>query len=430
MRRILKNARVRKQCHILTMLKKQAKSKHVSLHTPGHKNAKFDITELSYSDNLSSPKGVLKQAQDDIAHLLGAKQSFILTDGSTCGVLSMLFAAQKLGAKCVLAREDSHKSLYNGCALLGLELLLLPTQTHQDIPLPFTVKALENNPDFAEKADVIFLTSPDYFGNVADLKGIRDYCDIHKKLLVIDGAHGGHLHFDKRDYAGAFADFWVDGAHKSLPALTQGAVVSARTENQASALALAVDTFRTTSPSYPIMASVEYAVKYPENKMLIAFIQEWQKHERIYQNTDWTKVCLLFGDNAVNAEKYLQSKGVFAEFCDGNVVCLYFSPAMSLRKAKWVQRVVNKAFALFPYQAKQTAECIPVPTVSQTTQVEWVYLAESENRVLASNIGLFPPCIPLKKQGERMDRQSIESMQKAGNVFGVQNGKIAVYKND
>lgn len=429
MRRVLKNASVRKQCHIVKMLETQAKCKHVSLHTPGHKHTKFDITELSYSDNLSSPKGVIKQAQDDVTHLLGSHQSFILTDGSTSGVLSMLFAAQKLGAKCVLAREDSHKSLYNACALLGLELLLLPAQTNADIPLPFTVDALKNNPDLTQKADVIFLTSPDYFGNVADLNAVRSYCDIHKKLLVIDGAHGGHLHFDKGIYAGAYADFWVDGVHKSLPALTQGAVVSARTEEQANALALAVDTFRTTSPSYPIMASVEYAVKYPENTALIAFVKTWQNHERVYKNSDWTKLCLLFGETAFDAERYLQSKGVFAEFCDGNVICLYLSPVMSLRRIKWLQRLVNKAFALFPYQAKQTIERIPAPIVSQKMQVEWIRLAESENRVLAANIGLFPPCIPLKKQGEIMDKQSIESMQKAGNVFGVQNGKIAVYEN-
>ena len=429
MRRILKNAQVRAKCHIITMLEKQAKDRHISLHTPGHKNAKFDITELCYSDNLSSPKGVIKRAQDDITKLLGSHQSFIVTDGSTCGILSMLFAAKTLGAKCVLAREDSHKSLYNGCALLGLELLLLSTQANKDIPLPFTITELENHPDFTQKADVIFLTSPDYFGNIADLKAIRDYCDIHKKLLVVDGAHGGHLHFDSELYAGAYADFWVDGVHKSLPAFTQGAAVSARTEEQANALTLAVDIFRTTSPSYPIMASVEYAVKYPENKTLIDFVNEWKKHERVYKNSDWTKLCLLFGDNAFEAEKYLRSKGVFAEFCDGNVICLYLSPATSLRNLKKVQRLVNKAFTRFPYNAKQTVERTPAPVVSQKTQVEWVDISNSENRILAANVGLFPPCIPLKKQGETMDRQSIERLQKSGNVFGVQNGKIAVYKN-
>ncbi len=428
MRRTLKNAKVRNACHILKMLEKQAKRKHISLHTPGHKNAKFDITELVYSDNLSAPCGILKRAQDDITAILGASKSFLLTDGSTCGVLSMLWAAKSLGAKCVLARQDSHKSLYNGCALLGLELLLLPTQTQDEIPLPLTVKALESAWDLTEKADALFLTSPDYYGNIADLQAVRLFCDKHNKLLLIDGAHGGHLHFNKAIYAGAFADFWVDGVHKSLPAFTQGAIVSARTKEQAVALQSAVDIFRTTSPSYPIMASVEYAVKYPENAALIDFVKAWQTHKRVYTNQDWTKVCLLFGENAFQAEKYFASKGVFIEFCDGNVVCLYLSPVMSLRTVKRVQRLVNQAFALFPYQAKKQTQRIPAPIVLQNTQVEWVDLAMSENRVLAANVGLFPPCIPLKKTGETMDRESITKLQNASNVFGIHNGKVAVYK--
>ena len=81
-----------------------------------------------------------------------------------------------------------------------------------------------------EGADALLLTSPDYYGNIADLSAIRAFCNQTGKLLLIDGAHGGHLHFHKDLYAGAYADMWVDGVHKSLPALTQGAVVSARTE--------------------------------------------------------------------------------------------------------------------------------------------------------------------------------------------------------
>jgi arginine/lysine/ornithine decarboxylase len=139
-------------------------------------------------------------------------------------------------------------------------------------------------------------------------------------------------------------------------------------------------------------------------------------------------VCLLFGERAFEAQAYLQSKGVFAEFCDGNVVCLYFSPAVTRRTFQRVKRLVEKAFDIYPYQAKKKSDRIPACLVSQEDQVEWVELTASENRVLAANVGLFPPCVPLKKQGETMDKESIQTMQKASNVFGVQNGKVAVYK--
>ena len=95
MKEFLTDKRVLETCHIYKMLSAAAKRKHVSFHTPGHKRGAWDITELSFSDNLSCPRGSIAEAQRDIARILGAKQSFILTDGSTSGVMSMAYAAKK-----------------------------------------------------------------------------------------------------------------------------------------------------------------------------------------------------------------------------------------------------------------------------------------------------------------------------------------------
>ena len=219
MKRYLKNKRVLRDCKIYQMLFTANKKAHLSFHTPGHKNAKWDITELSFSDNLSSPKGCILQAEQDIATLLQAQKSFILTDGSTSGVLSMLYAARRLGAKTVAFALASHKSVYNGCKILGLTPLVYENAETQTLVF--------------KKADVIFITSPNYYGSVADLQSLRAFCDENDKLLLIDGAHGGHLRFEKTLYAGSYADMWVDGVHKSLPAFTQGAVVSAKSEKTA-----------------------------------------------------------------------------------------------------------------------------------------------------------------------------------------------------
>ena len=116
--------------------------------------------------------------------------------------------------------------------------------------------------------------------------------------------------------------------------MTQGAVVSARTLKQAEDLKEAVDIFRTTSPSYPIMASVEYAVKYRENPKLerevLRFIRS--NPSRIYFGGDWTKLCVRFGESSFLVEKYLEKKGVYAEFCDGNILMFYLSPATKIRE--------------------------------------------------------------------------------------------------
>ena len=100
-------ARVR-NCHILEMLRAQ-KRPHISFHTPGHKRAGADITELSYSDNLLSPRGVIARAEEDIAGITGAYRAFLLTDGSTSGVHSMLLALREAGIGRVAYPAFCHK---------------------------------------------------------------------------------------------------------------------------------------------------------------------------------------------------------------------------------------------------------------------------------------------------------------------------------
>lgn len=404
MRWFFKDKRTRGACRIFQMLNGQEK-RHLSFHTPGHKQKGFDITELSYSDNLACPRGCIAQAEREIAELLGAKKSFILTDGSTSGVFSMLYAAKSLGAKKVCVIEPAHQSVYNACAVLGL-----------------TPLSTENG------ADAILCTSPDYYGNIADLSKLRALCEKEQKLLLVDGAHGGHLHFDKTLYAGAYADFWVDGVHKSLPALTQGAVASARTEKQAATLCEAVKLFRTTSPSYPIMASVEYAVKYPRNENLEKLVREYAStQERVRIQGDWTKLCAVFGKSAFEAEKYLESKGIYAEFCDGETVCFYLSPATKEREFKRLCRFLETAFEKYPFERVQRN---PAPLVFKETAGEWVELTKSEDRVCAANCGLFPPCTPLIKKGEKINKEKIELLKKANNVYGLNDGKIFVYREN
>ena len=172
MRSYCNNTAVLGRCHIWKMLKENAEKPHLSFHTPGHKNPKYDITELSFSDNLSCPQGVLLQAEQDVASILGADRSFLLTDGSTSGVLSMLYALKLRGVMRVAAPLMSHKSFWNGCALLGLTPVLFETP-ERALPMPLQVADVEAA---VREADALFLTSPDYYGNVADLQGIQSLC--------------------------------------------------------------------------------------------------------------------------------------------------------------------------------------------------------------------------------------------------------------
>ncbi len=423
---------VLKDCHIYQMLRRTAGRKHLSYHTPGHKIGRWDITELSYSDNLSAPSGCIAQAEEDIAKILGAKKSFLLTDGSTSGVLSMLYAAKLVGANKVAFLENSHKSVYNGCALLGLSPLTY-AGGEGEIPFPPTMDEMkEKFPEILEGADALFLTSPNYYGKMCDLSAWRAYCDKTGKLLLIDGAHGGHLHFQKEYYAGAYADMWVDGVHKSLPALTQGAIVSARTEKTANALYEGVQIFRTTSPSYPIMASVEYAAKYPRNLPLENAVREYaEKEERIFVGEDYTKVCALFGRYAYLAEKELEKQGLYAEFCDGSVLMFYLSPASKPREIKALKKALKRLFAIYPFEEETVIQRNHTPLIFDSNRkTKWVPLKGAQGKLCAKNCGLFPPCTPLLFAGERIGKEQIEKLQSANNVYGLLDKNILIFEEE
>lgn len=430
MREYLKNEEVLKDCKIYQMLSAHACGRHLSFHTPGHKNGAWDITELPFSDNLSCPQGCIAEAEKDIAEILGAKRSFILTDGSTSGVLSMLYAAKKFGVQKIAVCDGSHKSVFNGCAALGLTPLVYACYENKKIPLHPTMYELKRDFwEIFEAADALFFTSPDYYGNVVDWEGIRTYCDRTGKPLLVDGAHGGHLHVHKNLYAGEYADLWVDGVHKSLPALTQGAVVSAKSEKLAEYLREAVDIFRTTSPSYPIMASVEYAVKYPENKELEQAVRSFcAGNDRLYQNADWTKVCALFGEYAFEVAKELEAEGIYPEFCDGNVVMFYLSPATPFEEFEVLQSRLRELFEKYPYQLKMETQRVLAPIVfDHNRETEWVDYDEAAGKICAGNCGLFPPCTPLIFMGERVTEEKLVILKKADNVFGSNQKKILVY---
>ncbi len=415
-----------KGCKIYQTLKRN--KKHISFHTPGHKIGKWDITELSFSDNLSAPSGCIAEAEKEIAEILGAEKSFILTDGSTSGVLATLYAAKLLGAQKLAAFDQTHKSFFNGCALLGITPLVY-TDKGEEIPFPPTVEGLKRDfPSVLEEADGVFITSPTYYGRVADLENLRAYCNEKKKLLLVDGAHGGHLHFDRKIYAGEYADIWVDGVHKSLPSLTQGAVVSAKVGFE-EALRLGVDIFRTTSPSYPIMASVEYAVKYPRNETLEKRVREFaEKNGRIFVGEDWTKVCARFGKFAFAVQAEMESKGIYPEFCDGNILTFYLSPATKNREWKKLTKALRKLFKKYPYEEAKFFQRAPAPlSLNENGKTEWVELSRAEGKICANDCGMFPPCTPLIKRGEKISKEKIELLCSSSNVYGLVERKILIF---
>ena len=212
------------------------------------KDAAKDITELSFSDCLESPDGVIARAEQDIAEILGAAKSHILTDGSTAGVYALVYLAKKRGGRLAIAR-NSHKSVYNACAVLGVEPYLLKTNERDGVLLPPAAADVEEAFK-RENIGAVLVTTPRLFRKRGrSCRALARLCRRHGKLLLADGAHGAALRFDadeKESYAGNFADAWVDGAHKTLPTLTQGAILNLRDKALEEDAEDALNLFRTT----------------------------------------------------------------------------------------------------------------------------------------------------------------------------------------
>lgn len=403
--------------YLADMLAAQERRKHISFHTPGHKKRGADITELSYSDNLSAPTGVIGQAQADIAHILGADASFLLTDGSTSGVYAMLMALRDAGVRKLAVPVCSHVSVLRGSSLMGLELIPVAQEFSGGIARQPTVEAVRHA---METADALILTSPDYYGLFPDLGAIAELMQAQSKPLVIDGAHGSHLHGTAL-HASNYASMWVDGVHKSLPAMTQGAVVSAK-GIWTDLLAESVPCFRTTSPSYPILASIEYAVKYPRNERIERAAEGVKRALGALENPDWSKIVIPFGKKSGDARHFLESRGVYPEFDDGNYLMFYLSPATRRRELNklvhLVKRLPRGEVASDARMRGRTGKTI-VALLPQ----------EAVGRVCAQTCGLFPPCMPVLLPGDVVSGDAARRLSGAVSAFGLSDGKIIVFED-
>ncbi|MCD8286607.1 MAG: aminotransferase class V-fold PLP-dependent enzyme [Clostridia bacterium] len=442
-------------CKIYNELKSHSRSVK-SFHVPGHKNAKtfrskfpiadIDVTELSYSDNLASPAGAIEEAEKDIAELLGVKYSYLLTDGSTCGIMVMMYVASRQGRKIIMPR-NSHESVWNACKILGMEPVVVQGKDNEGVMMPPDPAELETLVAGDETIAGMLCVSPDYYGNIAPLKEYADIMHRYGRLLLVDEAHGAYLGLSKSpDYAGNYADIWTDGAHKTLPTLTQGAVLSLNEDKLLAAVEDALGIFRTTSPSYPIMASIEFGVKYlAANPQLAeqarAAVEAFKQDGTVktYESADWTKLavdCSVADISADIAEEALEKKGIYPELSDGRYLLFYLSPMVLPKdlvklKAQLIKILSNK-------KLKGTYEAKPVMApVARTYSFqyavkrpcEYVLLDKAEGRMAATNAGLMPPCIPLVIAGEKITKEHIKIFSKANSTFGLVHGRILVVKN-
>ena len=293
------NYRKEKQPGLLERLTEYAGSDAYPFHMPGHKRREIpdgipggfpdpygiDITEIDGFDNLHHAEGILKDAMDEAAAIYGADRSWYLVNGSTCGILSAVFATTENGGKILTAR-NCHKAVYHAICLNRLEAEYLYPEEITEFGINGGIraedvrKALEkdamrcagNSGDVrgkTTKIQAVLITSPTYEGVVSDIRAIADAAHEYGIPLIVDEAHGAHLEF--ADQCHSFpksaleygADIVIQSLHKTLPCFTQTAIlhVKGKLVDQ-DRISRYLSMFQTSSPSYLFMAGMERCIRY------------------------------------------------------------------------------------------------------------------------------------------------------------------------
>ncbi len=233
---------LRPEVPLLERLSTYAASDVYPFHMPGHKRQvkmgitsvpnpfSVDITEIDGFDNLHHAEDILKESMNSAAAVYESDRSWYLVNGSTCGILAAIAAAVKPGEKILMAR-NSHKSAYHAVILNQLEPVYLYPEEVPEFQIPGGIepeqeRALLEHPEIR----AVFVTSPTYEGIVSDIQGIAATAHRHGAALIVDEAHGAHLPFGDGNYFpdGALqegADLVIQSLHKTLPSLTQTAIL-------------------------------------------------------------------------------------------------------------------------------------------------------------------------------------------------------------
>ena len=335
--------------------------------------------------------------------------------------------AKKQGKQpLIMAGRNAHKTFLSAVALLDVEVKwLLPKEGESYLSCKVSAEDVEAQLSaMAEKPTAVYLTSPDYLGNVADVAAIAAVCHRHDVLLVVDNAHGAYLKFlqPSRHPMDLGADMCCDSAHKTFPVLTGGAYLHVR-EEFAPQCKNALQLFGSTSPSYLIMESLDAANQYLADgygEKLAAFAEKVEAlKERLaaqgytLQGDEPMKVTIAakgYGYTGEELAAVLLEKNIVCEFADRDFMVLMLTPELGEDGLHCLGKVlcaVPKKVAIEELPPVFHA-CTAVMSVREAmlSPSETVTVEESVGRVLAAASVGCPPAVPIVVCGERIDSEA------------------------
>ena len=405
----------------------------IRFHVPGHKGAfnPLDVTELFFTDNLYVPDETLRLILDleqRIPQIFFPNnkadiKSTISCGGTTLGIQSALLAVMRrrhlshmIKNPHIICARNCHISFVNALALLDIT----PIWVYEN-----EISAFDTV--FAQNADkniiAAFVTSPDYYGDMRDIRGISEVCKQYNTPLIVDNAHGSHLAFHQNGELHAKnngADIVIDSVHKTLPALTGAAIVHANIDYD---IRDAMRVFASTSPSYLILQSIE--------KML-DFLETYgrSEHHRLLEDItkfvpqcsptdDPFRIILECENSGEKLYHFLHEHNITCEFYESDRVILIPSVFNKSSDFEALAKALNKFAEMFGVFVGATLcgrpKCYATSNGTRGLSLndaiksprEIVPTDKSNGRICAESIFAYPPGIPVILPGEIIDEGSL-----------------------
>ena len=437
--------------------------KPVSFHMPGHKYGRFpyksespgfaeyDITEIPGADNIQKPEGIIRESLEMISTAYGSVETMFLTNGATGGILATMKYFSKIGGRILVSR-DCHSSVINGAILFRVPVDFIPISYQNSIPLPVMAEDVKKALKAGNNYCAVIITSPNYYGVSAEIKSISRILKSKNILLAVDEAHGAHFKFcgaEEQSGLKSGADIVCHSLHKTMPVYNQGALLHICSDRvNTKELRDIVRMLGTSSPSYPILASMERAVSYFRYNgselynNLKKLIDNTKANIRamdykVLENDDFTRLVIDVSSRNISGYKALEKlmeAFVYLEACDNKNIIAITSPSNSKQDFLRLEKALETLSGVEQCRESGAIRSIPEKAVDIHIAIESAKHTVSLDRAVGSICGTiivpYPPGVPCLYPGEVVTGETalyIETIiNDGGAVLGLDRGMIPV----
>jgi len=452
------------QTPLFTALIEHAKKNPIQFHIPGHKRGNgmdpefrefigenalsIDLINISPLDDLHQPKGIIKQAQDLAAEAFGADHTFFSIQGTSGVIIAMIMSVCGPGDKIIVPR-NVHKSIMSGIILSGATPIFIHPQIDPDLGISHGVmpesieKALKQHPD----AKAVLVINPTYFGIAGDLRKIVEVTHSYNIPVLVDEAHGVHIHFHNELPPSAMqagADMAATSVHKLGGSMTQSSILNVQgTLVSTERIQAILSMLTTTSTSYILLASLDAARKAlaTEGQALLEDTMRMAEQTRNQINeidhlycvgreilgtpaafaVDPTKIIVSvkeLGITGYAVEQWLRDRfNIEVEMSDlYNILCI-ITPGDKEEDLLRLVHALKELSTEFKHQADSNVNVsvlLPdIPTLALTprdafyAETELIPFEESIGRIIAEFVMVYPPGIPIFIPGEIITEENL-----------------------